>query len=276
MLRFAIAANMYKPEAPELIKATVKLLADNGDKVKMPASYGEYVGAEKTDDGEALYKDTDFLIVFGGDGTLIDRAKKAAVYGVPVVGVNLGRVGYLSALEKNELERLLLLHEGRYKTVNRTMLSVTVNGREHIALNDAVFAEARASRMINTEITVDGEKTVGYASTALIVCTPTGSSGFNLSAGGPAVEVSAPCLIMTPVCAHTTSSRSFVFDDNTVFGVKNVSTPDKTVYLTLDGAEDETLERNASALIKKSQLTAKTVVFGDEGFASKIFKRIGK
>ena len=276
MLRFALAANMYKPEAPELIKEAVKLLTENGDKVKIPSSYGSYTGADKTEDGESLYKDIDFLVVFGGDGTLIDRAKKAAAYNVPVIGVNLGRVGYLSSLEKDELDKLLLLNKGEFKTVKRTMLSVTANGREYTALNDAVFAEARASRMVNTEITVDGEKTVGYASTALIICTPTGSSGFNLSAGGPAVEASAPCLIMTPVCPHTTSPRSFVFDDNTVFGVKNVSTPDKTVYLTLDGAEDVPIPRNGDVLVRKSELTAQTVIFGKEGFASKILKRIGK
>ena len=276
MVRFAISANMYKPEAPALIAEAVKLLTENGCSVKVPVSYGEYKGARQPEDENSVYSDTDFLIVFGGDGTLIDRAKKAAVNGIPAVGVNLGRVGYLSTLEKNELHKLLYLCEGKYKTVNRTALSVTVNGSERIALNDAVFAEARASRMINTEITLDGEKTVGYASTALIVCTPTGSSGFNLSAGGPAVEVSAPCLIMTPVCPHTTSSRSFVFDDNTVIEVKNVSTPDKTVYLTLDGAEDTVIERNSAVQIKKSPLTVKTVAFDNEGFASKILKRIGK
>ncbi len=159
--------------------------------------------------------------------------------------------------------------------VKRTALSVTQDGRERLALNDAVFAEARASRMVNTEITVNGEKTMRYASTALIVCTPTGSSGFNMSAGGPAVDTTAPCLIVTPVCPHTTSSRSFVFDDGCEIEVRNVSTPDKTVYMTLDGAEDIKIGRGCTAAIKRSSLTAQTVVFDDMNFASKILKRIG-
>ena len=275
MSRFAITANMYKPEAAELIKEAARLLSANGNTVKVPFSYGDIAGAERAENEDQLYTDTDFLIVFGGDGTLIDRAKKAARYGIPVAGVNLGRVGYLSAIEKNELIKLVRLSEGSYKTVNRTMLSVTVNGKEYTALNDAVFAEARASRMVNTEIAVNGEKTMRYASTALIVCTPTGSSGFNMSAGGPAVDTSAPCLIITPVCPHTTSSRSFVFDDGCDIEVKNVSTPDKTVFLTLDGAEDIPVEKNGIVLIKKSPLSAKTVVFDEMNFASKILKRIG-
>ncbi len=275
MSRFAITANMYKPEASELIKEAARIINNCGGTVKIPASYCEIAGAEKVEDEERLYENIDFLIVLGGDGTLIDRAKKAAVYGIPVVGVNLGRVGYLSALEKNELYKLGRLSEGNYKIIKRSMLSVTVNGAERIALNDAVFAEARASRMINTEISVNKEKITRYASTALIVCTPTGSSGFNMSAGGPAVDTSASCLILTPVCPHTTSSRSFVFGDGSEIEVRNVSTPDKKVFLTLDGAEDAVIERNDSVVIKKSPLYASTVVFDDMNFASKILKRIG-
>ena len=170
--------------------------------------------------------DADFLVCFGGDGTILHAAKDASSFGVPIVGVNMGSVGFMAELEQNELSQLTRLVSGEYTLENRMLLDVRVirDGRvifRSVALNDAVITKGAVARVI------DG----------VILATPTGSTAYSLSAGGPIVEPTSENIIMTPISAHTLQSKAMVLDKNRLIDITVPKQSRKTAYLSVDGGK---------------------------------------
>ncbi len=187
--------------------------------------------------GEAV----DLAIVLGGDGTLLSLARSLPE-AVPILGVNLGRLGFLTELSRDELyPSLVKVLAGRYQLESRSMLDVELrrNGAEsarYRVLNDAVIAKSAMARIVQLALRVDGFLVGHYRSDGLIVSTPTGSTAYNLSAGGPILSPRLPVAVVTPICPHTLSLRPLVVPDDAEIEV-TLETPREEVYLTLDGQE---------------------------------------
>jgi NAD+ kinase len=212
----------------------------------------------------------DLVIVLGGDGTLMSTAR-AQRHSVPILGVNLGGLGFLTEINRGELYPCLVeILAGRFTTEARSLLDVeleraTGSTLGYKALNDVVVTKSALARIIDLRIEVDGRLVARYRSDGLILSTPTGSTAYNLSAGGPIVFPSLPVIVLTPICPHTLTHRPLVVPESSLVEVL-LETPDQEVYLTIDGQEGTTLEPNDRVRVRSSQVHANLVRISGRSF----------
>lgn len=208
--------------------------------------------------------DVDILLVLGGDGTLLSAARTVAEYGVPILGVNVGHLGFLTELETDKIDKALhqLLNED-YSIEERMFIEGKVI-RDHKvvakyrALNDIVITRGTFARIIQLSTYVDSQHVVDYQADGIIVATPTGSTAYSLSAGGPIVEPLLDCLIITPICPHTLASRSVIVRNDSVVNV-NIEASHKDVMLTIDGQIGFPLHSNDQLEVVESDLKARFI-----------------
>ncbi len=194
----------------------------------------------------------DFLIVLGGDGTLLSVADSSARAGVPILGINLGFLGFLTEIKKEEMEQVLLDYlEGKAFVEQREMLEVSFRGQAHLVLNDAVINKSALARMISVRVCVDGQEISTIRADGIIVSTPTGSTGYNLSAGGPIINPMVSAIIITPICPHALAQRPIVIPASSEVKVNLVS--GEEVYLTLDGQRGEGMEEGDRVIIRRAE-----------------------
>ena len=189
---------------------------------------------------EKIYDICECLIAIGGDGTLLRIAQPASLADKPILGINYGKIGYMAELEFHEINQLDHLLNNNFKIEERAMLQVSVvrDGKiifESIALNDAVISSSAITRLIDMEVTANGHDIATYSADGLIVSTPTGSTGYSLSAGGPVLEPTGDALILTPVCPHTLGTRPIVFASDSTIEIQLIQLIDKDAHLTVDG-----------------------------------------
>lgn len=263
MKRIAVIPNIYKDPEFILTNKIKNLLNESG--MEAEAVTGEC--DEKTLSG------FDCAVVLGGDGTVLDVAKKAAEHGVPVAGVNLGKIGYLASVELDGLDKLKTLKDG-VQSEKRMMLSLLYRGKEYTALNDFVISGTRASKMISVSVSANDEPASDYNSTALIFSTPTGSSGYNVSAGGPVIDPTLECIAVTPVCPHTGTARNCIYGKDAVFTVKNISSADKEVTVSVDGGPELPVEYNEIIKISRSEKYVSLIKFDKEPFAKTMIRKM--
>lgn len=225
-------------------------------------------------------KSADLLICFGGDGTILHAAKDANAYGVPILGVNLGSVGFMAELEQGELSQLTRLAGGNYTTETRMMLDVRVrrDGRtvfSDIALNDAALTKGAAARMVELEIYGDRELMSRFSSDGVVVSTPTGSTAYSMSAGGPIVEPTAETIIVTPICPHALSARSFVLGGDRLVAVKMGRMSRKMAYLSVDGGRAFRLNGGDTVELKRSQAKTRLVRLTNRTFYEILSHKLG-
>ena len=225
---------------------------------------------------DEIYDNAELAVVLGGDGFILDSARRAAPRGIPILGINLGRVGYMTELEIDEIELLDKVFDGEYRLDERTMLHVEIvseKGQKRFsaqALNDAVVANGTTARIIDVELS-EGDKLVNtYRADGLVIATPTGSTAYSLSAGGPIVDPKLACFCVTPICPHSLLSRPLVFPDSEELRVKNICSREKVLHLTVDGRATFDLFYGDSVVVTKSDVVAKLLRLKDEDFYSKI------
>lgn len=206
------------------------------------AAFGDLDAQLEVKDLKMELDDADMLVCFGGDGTILHAAKDASAFAVPVLGVNMGSVGFMAEVEQDELQELTRLVNGEYSLETRMLVDVKVirDGRvlfRSVALNDAVITKGAVARVI--ELNVYGDKTLicNMFGDGVIVATPTGSTAYSLSAGGPIVEPSAENIIVTPISAHMLQAKAMVLDKNRVIDVNVPKLSRKTAYLSVDGGK---------------------------------------
>jgi NAD+ kinase len=222
----------------------------------------DYATADKLGDrgkcvakGE-LGKHSDLLITFGGDGTLLSVARHAPK-DVPILGVNMGTLGFLTEVRVEEfqdvMERVLA---GAYETEERVTFDVSVRGpgrdhRSYRVLNDATINKSALARIIEMRVSVGGEFVSAFRADGLIIATPTGSTAYNLSAGGPIIYPTMGAVVLTPICPHMLSNRPIVLPDNLEIEIV-IATPNQEIFLTLDGQEGLPVAQNDKICINKS------------------------
>ncbi len=212
----------------------------------------------------AILASCDMAVVLGGDGSMIHIAKNAAAFGVPVLGVNGGNVGFMAGLEMNQLDRLPRLLEGRYKIEPRMMLQVTVT-RPHetltfTALNEAVVSHGSLSRLIAMEVSSEEKPVTTYRADGVIVATPTGSTAYSLSAGGPVVDPELSCMLLTPICPHAMHTRPLLFSDTVSLTIKAGS----PAYLTVDSEQAVPLSTDDVVTVRRHATDARLISLKEE------------
>lgn len=213
----------------------------------------------------------ELVICFGGDGTILHMAKAATRRGIPLLGVNNGTMGFMAELENTELEKLALLATDEYTVDSRGMLDVTVQRDRNIiyhdfCLNDAVVTKGVIARIVYLSIKCDGVQAMECGGDGVIVATPSGSTAYNLSAGGPIVEPGANNIIVTPICAHDVTSRSIVVSDRRVVTVEMSRNCRRNAYLSVDGGKAFRLNLGDVATIRRSKMETKLVRLKDCSF----------
>lgn len=213
----------------------------------------------------------ELVICFGGDGTILHIAKAATRKGVPLLGVNIGTMGFMAELESTELDKLALLATGGYTFDSRMMLDVTVQRDRDIlfhdiCLNDAVITKGAIARIVHLAVKCDGVQAMECGGDGVIVATPTGSTAYSLSAGGPIVEPEAKNIIITPICSHEVGSRSIVASDSRVVTVEIVQNARRNAYVSVDGGRAFRLNMGDVVTVKKSHLETRLVRLKDRSF----------
>jgi len=249
---------VIKAHAPE-VKAILMDLITYFDE-KGIASVLEEVAAEKVGrkDGvkrEDIPKKVDLIVVLGGDGTLLSIAHVAAQKGVPVVGINLGSLGFLTEVPLGEMFLTLDSYlEGNKKIISqRQMLQAKTKESSYYCLNDVVINKGALARMIRCAIWIDGKEIAITRADGLIISTPTGSTAYSLSAGGPIIQPYIPAIILTPICPHTLSFRPTIISSESEVKVQ-LLTEGEEVYLTIDGQRGELMKRDDTLEVCQSGL----------------------
>lgn len=213
----------------------------------------------------------DAVICFGGDGTILHMAKTATRRGLPILGVNIGTMGFMAELESTELDKLARLVTGEFTLDKRMMLDVTVQRDRDIifhdiCLNDVAITKGAVARTVHLSVQCDGVQAMECSGDGVIISTPTGSTAYNLSAGGPIVEPEAKNIIITPICAHDFGTRCIVASDKRVITTQIVRNARRNAFLSVDGGKALRLNMGDLAVTKKSNLETKLIRLKDRSF----------
>ena len=223
----------------------------------------------------------DVVVCFGGDGTILHMAKAATNRGIPILGVNIGTMGFMAELESTELDKLTRVARGDYTLDSRMMLDVTVQRERDIlfhdiCLNDVVVTKGAVARIVHLCVKCDGVSAMEFGGDGVVVSTPTGSTAYSYSAGGPIVEPEAKNIIITPICAHEIGSRCIVASDKRVVSVEQVLNARRNAYLSVDGGRAVRLNMGDVATIRKSHLETRLVRLKERSFYDVVSSKFSK
>lgn len=208
--------------------------------------------------------EADFIICLGGDGTII---RAATGNDVPILGINLGRVGYIAELESNEIPMIRRLFTGEYVLESRMMLTAEfADGLQLNVLNEVVLSHGIISRIADIELRCDDNVVNRFRADGLIIATPTGSTAYSMSAGGPVIDPRLDCICVTPICSHSLKVKPLIFTPDSKLNMINKCTEESDMYVTLDGNENFKLKYNESVNITKSNRVTKLIRMKKDGF----------
>ena len=235
-----IISKPNSPAAAEIVPKLIQWLHGRGLRVRCDEETAFYAGGAKGIPRDDVPKGCDMVIVLGGDGTLLSAARAIGTSGIPLFPVNLGSLGFLTAIAIDEIyPELTRAFHGEHRMARRKLLSVEViRGGEQVAsyqaLNDAVLNKGALARMIDLDAHVDNQFVCAYKADGLIVSTPTGSTAYSLSAGGPIIFPAVPAICITPICPHMLTNRPVLVPETSVIRIL-CKGEDESVYLTIDG-----------------------------------------
>lgn len=276
MKHVVLTPNPYRDKNFQTVRAAMKVLKDAGMEPRLCLPF-------EVDRSYELPKDLRFhkldrelqnaemVICFGGDGTILHMAKAATRRNVPILGVNIGTMGFMAELESTELDQLAKLANDEYTLDKRMMLDVIVQRDRDIifhdiGLNDVVITKGAIARIAHLAVKCDGVEAMQCGGDGIIVATPTGSTAYSLSAGGPIVEPEARNILITPICAHDVMSRCIVASEKRVITVELVRNARRNAYLSVDGGKAVRLNMGDVATIRRSNLETKLVRLKDRSF----------
>jgi NAD+ kinase len=262
--KIGIIANIEKEKSAECALLLRDWAMKQGIDVLLEEGIAGKIGADSGLDRRKLASRVDLLVVMGGDGTILRTVRFVSEYNIPIVGINLGEFGYLTEVNLNEMfSALELICRGDYQTEKRMMLDITIRlggetVRQQSILNDVVITRGNLSRILDLETTVNERYLTTFRADGIIISTPTGSTAYSLSAGGPIVFPEQDSLIINPICPHTLTNRPIVIPDNVVIKVI-LWTREQGATLTLDGQVSYTMKSGDSMVIRKSKYVTNLV-----------------
>ncbi len=276
MKKVILTPNPYRDDDFSTVREAMRILRQEGVEVRVCLPF-------EVDRSYELPKDLRFsrldrelpgasmVICFGGDGTILHMAKAATRHGLPILGVNIGTMGFMAELESTELHMLAMLAEEKYSLDCRMMLDVSVYRDKDIifhdiGLNDVVITKGAVARIVHLQVKCDGIQAMECGGDGVIVATPTGSTAYSLSAGGPIVEPEAKSILITPICAHDVVSKCIVASDKRVITVELTQNARRNAFLSVDGGRALRLNIGDVATIRRSNLVTKLIRLKDRSF----------
>ncbi|OIP66951.1 NAD(+)/NADH kinase [Candidatus Infernicultor aquiphilus] len=267
-----LVINYEKEKAQEITNWIVDWLSFK--KIKVYVEGGKDKGIRRKDfscTNEKFFNSVDLIISLGGDGTLLRAAKIAATDGIPIFGVNLGGLGFLTQIGIDNLEIFLeKIYQGKCFLDERMMLDGIVKRKEKeikkfTALNDIVIGKGAFARLISLATYINDDYVITYSADGLVISTSTGSTAYSLSAGGPIVNPNINSMILTPICPHTLSTRPLIIGENDQVRI-TLELSEEEVMVTIDGQEGFTLEPKDEVIVKKSIYKTRLIAFKEKSF----------
>ena len=277
----SVFPNLNNNGVSELAFDVIKILTDGGADVYVQNEYKPIFKSTKAkfENFDKAMSLCDCAIAIGGDGTTLNIAKKAAFLNKSALGINAGRLGFMSGIERDELSLLTTLINKEYIIDERAMLKATIEKdgevlSSHHCLNDIVVSRGNFARLIDVTITCDGRSVSNMRSDGVIISTPTGSTAYSMAAGGPVVSPEADCIIETPICPHSLMDRSIIFSADKELIVTANNDQNNSPIMTVDGQEAVNLTPGCQIHIKKSDITTKLIKLKPENFYEVLNKKI--
>ncbi len=270
-MRFGLIANVERETAPEAIDAFIKWAKTAGHEVVLSEELKETVGKGlKYLSRSTIASDIDILVSMGGDGTFLASARAVGEHGTPLLGINLGALGFLTQFPQKQLEKALdAIVAGEYQIEERMLLKVQVEGKPRLdspyALNDVVVDNGPISRLIDINLKVNQEDIVTYKADGLVIATPTGSTAYSLAVGGPIMHPKMEAIIASPISSFSLNTRPMIFSASDVLELKIMS-PHGVAGLTLDGQVMAPLIDTDKVIITKADFRLKAVTFPQYSF----------
>ena len=276
MKKVILAPNPYRDKGFQTVRTAQKILNESGiqTRICLPFDVDRTFELPKDLYFSRLDREihhADLVICFGGDGTILHMAKTATRVGIPILGVNIGTMGFMAELESTELEQLRCLANDEYTIDKRMMLDVIVQRERDIifhdiCLNDVVITKGAVARVIQLSVECDSVQAMSCTGDGVIIATPTGSTAYSLSAGGPIVEPETDSILITPICAHDMVSRCIVASGKRVINVRLCENAKRNAFLSVDGGKALRLNMEDVATIRKSRLETKLIRLKDRSF----------
>lgn len=276
MKKVILTPNPYRDKNFHTVRTAMQILQNAGMEVRLCLPFDVDKTFELPKDLQFCRLDkelprADMIICFGGDGTILHMAKAATRFDLPILGVNIGTMGFMAELESSELKELARLATDDYSIDHRMMLDVTVQRERDIifhemCLNDVVVTKGAVARIVHLSVACDGVEVMECGGDGLIVATPTGSTAYSLSAGGPIVEPEAHSILLTPICAHDMVSRCIVASDKRVITVELTRNARRNAFLSVDGGKALKLNMGDLTTVCKSQKETKLIRLKNRSF----------
>ncbi|MBQ9673850.1 MAG: NAD(+)/NADH kinase [Ruminococcus sp.] len=283
-MNICLKVNVQKEKAVNYANEVINLLLENDVSVLMKEDVRDFFQNNELihyyEDDNRLFSDADCVITVGGDGTIIHNALFAAKNNIPLVGVNAGRVGYAAEIEFSEINLLKKILKGDYEVEQRMILEVSIEKSDetltYYCINEVVISRGQLSRIIDMTLFVNDEKTMNYRADGLIFATPTGSTAYSLSAGGPVVEPTMQCIVMTPICPYALMDKTLIFSEGTSLAVvaNRHSAEDEKSYVTIDGQTVIPLSSKDKVTIRRSPLTLKLISLKKRNFCRLVGQKL--
>lgn len=269
-MKILLISNLTRDKGAKAAAQAADILTDAGAEVFASSEAAEFLRGKAAAFGGGL-EGFDAAVTFGGDGTMLAAAKKAAPAGVPILGVNLGALGFLTELEPGGMGALSELASGNFRVETRMMLDIALvrggaKAAARRALNECLISRGKKPRSVPIRLLSDGDEVFSFAGDGLIVATPTGTTAYSLSAGGPIVEPEAESITITPVAAHAMSAKSFVLrpERRIVAEIGDIS--EREAVLSADGEEEISLRSGDEVHITRSDTAAKFIRLSSASF----------
>ena len=276
MKKAILTPNPYRDKNFQTVRDAAQVLRNAGMEVRICLPF-------EVDKNYELPKDLKFtrldkelptasvVVCFGGDGTILHMAKAATRHGIPILGVNIGTMGFMAELESSELDLLAKLATDDYRIDKRMMMDVTVHRDRDIifhdiCLNDAAITKGAIARIVHLQVKCDKTQAMEYGGDGVIISTPTGSTAYSLSAGGPIVEPDANSMLITPICAHDVAARSLIVSEKREITVEMSKNARRNAFLSVDGGKALRMNIGDVATIRKSPLVTKLIRLKQQSF----------
>lgn len=274
-----LIAHPRKPGVGELINSLAAEFARHSMSVLMEKETAAVAGKKSDLTVAQIAGKADLLVVAGGDGTILSVADRMGDANTPILGINVGSLGFLTVVGSQSFrEAVGSIAESKITFSNRTLLEVTLRDSKQkpapmIGLNDAVFSRGEISRLIRLHTRVNGEALTEFNADGLIIATPTGSTAYSLSAGGPIMEPESGVFVITPICPHVLTNRSIIVSENSVIEVE-ASEPDYPVFLTVDGRQPLRIAKDAIVEIRKAKKKLRLAAMPEVSFFSVVRQKL--
>jgi NAD+ kinase len=272
MLKVGILANPQKTGALQAMHALRSALQARSCHAVLDLQTAAMAGESGGIPAAEFSQHVDLAAVLGGDGTMLDAISRLGDFDRPVAGINIGRLGFLTSCTDAELDAFVAaITEGRFTTSIRTLLEATIHRSDGVvelflALNEVTLARGETGRLVAVSATVNGELLNHYRADGLIVATPTGSTAYSLSAGGPLIEPSAAVFVITPICPHSLSQRSLVLSDDSVVEISPESGDCGPMLFTVDGRDTTRIEPGDMIVVRKAEKALRLLMLEDRSF----------